>query len=260
MRLDKALLELNPSLSRTKAQSLIQEGRVSVNGRVVLKNNQEIEVNATITVNYDTDGYVGRGGLKLAHAIKAFSLDFSHLTVVDIGSSTGGFTDCVLQHGAKKVYAVDVGKDQLAPTLRQDDRVVVMESTHFNDVLGFEERIDAMVMDVSFISMTKLLNKVSELLEPHAFFVALVKPQFEAGSAFVNKAGIVKDRNIHVKVLENIDQQARYAGLYLKELTHSAIQGKSGNIEYVALFQKTPHHKTLAFRHIVNQAFDAFKG
>ena len=224
-RLDVLLFEKGFFDSREKARIAIMEGLVYVNKAISDKPGTQVPEDALLEVKGQVCPYVSRGGYKLAGAIEAFGLDVSGKVCMDIGSSTGGFTDCLLQNGAAKVYAVDVGTNQLAYKLRVDLRVVCMEKTNFRnfDTASVEEKMDFACTDVSFISLK------------HIF-----KPQFEAGRAQVGKKGIVKDPAVHVQVIENVIGYAREAGLYPCGLDHSPITGTTGNIEFLLLLSKDP--------------------
>jgi 23S rRNA (cytidine1920-2'-O)/16S rRNA (cytidine1409-2'-O)-methyltransferase len=185
--------------------------------------------------------YVGRGGLKMEGAMNAFSLDVRGKTCVDIGASTGGFTDCLLQNGARKVYAVDCGSGQLHPTLLKDERVVNIENFNARnlDEAALGERCDLAVMDVSFISQTLLHKATSDVLNENGIFISLIKPQFEVGRENIGKGGIVKDKKAHKTAIENVIKSARTHGLALVKIAVSPIKGGDGNKEYLALFKKS---------------------
>ena len=197
-------------------------------------------------------GYVGRGGIKLRHALKMFGIDAVGLTAVDLGASTGGFTDCLLQSGAKKVYAVDVGHGQLDPSLLSDSRVVNMEGTNAKTLTqcDFPDAIDIVVSDLSFISQTLVFPAVADILPVGGLFVSLIKPQFEAGRGNVGKGGIVKDKKIRCEVIKNVFAAATAIGLTPCMLSPSAIDGGDGNKEYVALFVKGADHKEITEKQI----------
>ena len=204
--------------------------------------------------------YVGRGALKLEKAYEEFSLDFTGKVCLDIGASTGGFTEFMLLHGAAKVFAVDVGSGQLAETLRADSRVVNMENTDIREVCAGDigGQADFVCTDVSFISLTKILPKIYELLKEGASAAVLIKPQFEAGKSDIGKRGIVKDRKVHERVLADIDSFARLTGFAPERYTFSPVKGGSGNIEYLVKLKKSaeeiPPHD---FRKLVGEAFSA---
>ncbi len=234
MRLDLYLVENNFFTSRNKAQEEIKQGHVMVEDKVVTKPNFDIKDKVKITIN-NICPYVSRGGYKLAEAIKVFNLDFNNKVVLDIGASTGGFTDCSLQHGAVKVFSVDVGSNQLAPKLKNDNRVISYENTNILD-LNNELKFDIIVMDVSFVSIKHLLDALKTFLNNDNYLVALIKPQFEVGK-LIDK-GIIKDKNSHLKVLQKVRDYLKQAGLYINKLAPSPIKGGSGNIEFLALISK----------------------
>ena len=237
MRLDVYLFEKRLCESRKKAQDLIKTGNVFVENKCVRKPAYDVSEGISVEIKGEICRYVGRGGLKLEGAIKAFSLDFEGKVCADIGSSTGGFTDCMLQNGARKVYAVDSGKDQLHKNLRCDERVVVMEGVNarYLEKTDFDP-CDIVTMDVSFISQTLLYGSVCSILKDGGLFVSLVKPQFEAGRTLVGKNGIVKDEKTRMSVIENIIENAKMFGLENISVVDSPILGGDGNKEYLALF------------------------
>lgn len=232
-RLDVLLVERKFFETRQRAQAAIMSGAVLVDGQAATKAGTFVSPDAELVVQADMP-YVGRGGLKLAHALEHWQVQVQGLTCLDVGASTGGFTDCLLQKGAAKVIALDVGYGQLAWSLRQDPRVVVMERTNIRHVepkmLG--EPIDLVVIDVSFISITKFLDRIKTFLQPQGQVLSLVKPQFEAGPKQVSKGGLVKDPVVHRQVLEGIAACARECGFEVQGFTYSPIRGAKGNIEY----------------------------
>ena len=234
-RLDVLLVERNLAESRERAKITIMEGLVLVNGQKVDKAGTMIKPDAEIRILGNTLPYVSRGGLKLEKALKTFPITLEGKVMADIGASTGGFTDCSLQNGASKVYAIDVGYGQLAWKLRQDARVINMERTNVRYVTKDDvgELIDFASIDVAFISLTKVLGPVKELLKPEGELVALIKPQFEAGRENVGKKGVVKDPKIHEKVIEEVISFAKEIGFVICGLTYSPVKGPEGNIEYL---------------------------
>ena len=240
-RLDVLLVERGLAESREKAKAIIMSGSVFVKGQREDKPGTAFDENETdIVVKGDPLRYVSRGGLKLEKAIKEFDLVLEGLTCLDIGSSTGGFTDCMLQNLAAKVYAVDSGRGQLAWKLRNDERVVCMEKTNFRYVTSEQipESVDFASADVSFISLDKILPAAFLLLRDKAFMVCLIKPQFEAGREQVGKKGVVRDRKVHKEVIERILRVSEEDGFAPKALTYSPIRGPEGNIEYLLLLEK----------------------
>ncbi len=234
-RIDVLLFNQGLASSREEAKRLIMAGLVYHGTEKVDKPGTKITTDAKLTVKGALHPYVSRGGLKLAKAIDAFSLSFEDKIVLDVGASTGGFTDCALQHGARFVYSLDVGYGQLAWSLRTDQRVKVIERTNFRyaDPDWFDPRPQIAVMDVSFISITKLFAKLKEILIPEAMVVTLVKPQFEAGVEAVAKGGIVRDKAIHLQVIQDVVQKARDVGWQANGITFSPIRGGDGNIEFL---------------------------
>ena len=234
-RLDVLLVQRGLAPSREKAKTMIMEGNVFVDQQREDKAGSFFDVEAKIEVRGNTLRYVSRGGLKLEKAMEAFGLDLSGCVCMDIGASTGGFTDCMLQNGAAKVYAVDVGYGQFAWKLRQDPRVVCMEKTNIRyvtpDQIG--EPLDFASVDVSFISMTKVLEPAKALLREGAQMVCLIKPQFEAGKDKVGKKGVVREQSTHREVIEKVIAYARGLGFRVLHLDYSPVKGPEGNIEYL---------------------------
>ena len=237
-RLDVLLVERGLAGSRERAKRIIMAGQVLVDGQKVDKAGMTVKAGAEIRLLGGDLPYVSRGGLKLAKAVQAFGLTLFGKIAADIGASTGGFTDCMLQNGAQKVYAIDVGYGQLAWKLRTDERVVNMERTNIRNVTPdmIPDLLDFASIDVAFISLEKVLPAVRELLKPEGEIAALIKPQFEAGRASVRKNGIVKDRNEHLRVVCELASAAKNEGLTLSDLAVSPILGGDGNREYLALF------------------------
>ena len=233
-RLDAELVSRGIARSRQRAKEMIQAGSISVNGSSITKASAEVSPDDVIESS-EEELYVGRGALKLEKAAAEFGLDFDGKTCIDIGASTGGFTDLMLSRGAAKVFAVDVGHRQLAEKLRSDPRVVNMEGTDIRTVSAEDLGgcADIITVDVSFISLKMILPKVYELLNENACAAVLIKPQFEAGRSGISKNGIVKDRKVHLRVLREIDEFARETGFVCEKYTYSPVKGGSGNIEYL---------------------------
>lgn len=234
-RLDILLLDRGYYKSRVRAKASIMAGIVSVDGRVVDKAGTMVKEDCSIKVKENPIPYVSRGGLKLQRALDLFDIDVAGKTALDTGASTGGFTDCLLQRGVKKVYAVDVGYGQLDWKLRNDERVIVMERTNIRYVKpeGIGELCDMAVIDVAFISLTLVLQTVDRLLKPQGEIVALIKPQFEAGRDKVGKGGIIRDAQVHREVVLKVYRFFSESGYGIKGLTYSPITGGDGNIEYL---------------------------
>lgn len=240
-RIDKLLVELGIAETRTRAQALIMAGAVLVNEKKVTKPSETFEKDATVRLKgTSTEKYVGRGGQKLEAALVSFSIDPAELDCIDIGSSTGGFTDCLLQHGAKSVVAIDAGTNQLVWQLRQDPRVEVREKTNARNLKpdDFDKMFDLAVMDVSFISVTKLLVPVIALLKPTGTLVILIKPQFEVGKGEVGKGGIVRETEKHERVVREVNDFAAALGLKVLGLIDSPILGAEGNKEFLAYYAR----------------------
>jgi 23S rRNA (cytidine1920-2'-O)/16S rRNA (cytidine1409-2'-O)-methyltransferase len=233
VRIDTLLIERGLVQSRQKAQGLIMAGQVLVDGHVVDKPGRCIPEGAELTV-LEGLPYVSRGGIKLAHALDRFDVNVSDKIAADIGASTGGFTDCILQRGARKVYAVDVGYGQLAWKLRQDPRVIVLDRTNVRYLESLPEPLDLATVDVSFISLELVLPQVVKLLRPEGEILALIKPQFEAGREQVGKGGVVKDPAVHRVVLEKVIALATREGLEVRGLIPSPLRGQAGNVEFFA--------------------------
>lgn len=240
-RLDILLVKRGFFESREKARSAIMAGAVLVYGQREDKPGSKFPEDCEITLKNNINPYVSRGGLKLEKAVKAFNLKLEGLTAMDIGASTGGFTDCMLKNGAAKVYAVDVGYGQLAWSLRNDERVVNMERTNIRYVEPdmIEDKLDFSSVDVSFISLKKVLPVAWKLLKDTGEMVCLVKPQFEAGREKVGKHGVVRDKETHIEVIEGIMNYAKSIGFYIKGLTYSPVKGPEGNIEYLLYISKS---------------------
>lgn len=231
-RLDQHLVERQLADSRERAQAMILAGDVKVNGQTVTRAASTVPPEAEVTVEAPPP-YVSRGGFKLAHALDIFGIGVQGETLVDVGASTGGFTDVLLQRGAKKVYAVDVGTNQLAWKLRQDDRVVSMERTNIRYLESLPEIVDGAVIDASFISLLLILPAVTRLVKPGGWIVALVKPQFEAGRGEVGKGGVVRDERVHREVLQRVLNWSGENGFAPRGCTASPILGPAGNREFL---------------------------
>jgi 23S rRNA (cytidine1920-2'-O)/16S rRNA (cytidine1409-2'-O)-methyltransferase len=231
-RLDLAMVARGLAESRARAQALVLAGAVLVDEAVVTRPGQMVGPEARLTVAAPPR-FVSRGGEKLAHALATFAIDPTGWICADIGASTGGFTDCLLQHGATRVYAIDVGYGQLHWSLRQDARVVVLERTNVRYLAGLPEPIDLATIDVSFIGLGLVLPIVRRLVRPDGQAVALVKPQFEAGRGQVGKGGVVRERSVHRQVLAMVLASARASGFGARGLTSSPLRGPAGNVEFL---------------------------
>ncbi|MEJ8733395.1 MULTISPECIES: TlyA family RNA methyltransferase [Mediterraneibacter] len=241
-RLDILLVKRNLAPSREKAKAIIMSGNVFVDGQREDKAGTTFSEKVHIEIKGHTLKYVSRGGLKLEKALTHFQTDVKGKVCTDVGASTGGFTDCMLQNGASKVYAIDVGYGQLDWKLRQDERVVCMEKTNIRYVTPEDigEPVDFSSIDVSFISLTKVLLPIRNYLKENGEIVALIKPQFEAGREKVGKKGVVREKSTHIEVIEKVTEYAQENGFAVLALEFSPIKGPEGNIEYLVHLKKCP--------------------
>ncbi len=261
-RLDTILVDLGYFENKSKASAAIMSGNVKINDEVITKAGFQINPNKEMQIDVKSMPYVSRGGFKLEKALKSFDVKIQDRVCFDAGASTGGFTDCLLQNGAKKVYAVDVGYGQLAWKIRINERVKVIERTNIkncslNEIYAPEDEIaDLLVMDLSFISIRKVLPNLKKMLKPEYHeLICLIKPQFEAGKNLVDKGGVVKDKNIHFDVIENVIIFAQNLGYTVIDLTFSSIKGPSGNIEYLVQLSTDGIAKEFDIKNIVENAF-----
>ncbi len=257
-RIDKELVTRGLSPSRAKAQELIEANLVKCNDKLVTKSNYLVSENDSITIlENDKLKYVSRGGLKLEKAINEFNINFFNLRVMDIGSSTGGFCDCALQHGAKNIIAIDVGTNLLHESLRSNEKIDLHEQTNFKNLdAKYFKDIDIMTCDVSFISLKQIFTKIaSENI--NIDIICLIKPQFEAGKVIATKyKGIILNKEIHVSIINDLIDYFNSLGFYIKDLTFSPITGGDGNIEYLAyVSNKVKENKRLDVKKIVTNAF-----
>lgn len=265
-RLDTLLVDLNLCSSRQQAQQLIRAGEVMVNQQIIDKPGTEVEITAAIQVK-EKSPYVSRGGEKLAKALEEFEISVQGRNCLDGGISTGGFTDCLLQAGAKQVYGVDVGYGQVAWSLRNDDRVVLKERTNLRylqpaQLYGDAQLADLGVVDISFISLTKVLDALWNLLQPPRELVLLVKPQFEVGRDRVGKKGVVRDPKDHADAIAQVLQEAQKLGWAYRGLTWSPVTGPAGNIEYLLWLEmdsQTPTPDLVAIGQITQSAVSYFR-
>lgn len=255
-RLDVILVNNGLASSRDNAKRTIMAGLVTVDGIVETKSGQKFDVDSEFKVKDKLLKYVSRGGLKLEKAIQSFNIKLNGCYAVDMGASTGGFTDCILMNGALKVYALDVGYGQLDYKLRVDPRVINMEKTNIRylDTTLIEEPIDFISIDVSFISLRHMFSVASEILKDTGAVMCLIKPQFEAGREQVGKKGIVRDSKIHVEVIENVISYASDNGLFPHGLDYSPVKGTKGNIEYLLYLKKTESSEEISPQEVVNIA------
>ena len=236
-RLDKILTEKGLVATRSQAKSMIENGDVTVNGKVSKRAGEIFDSESDIQVNAPL--FVGRGALKLEEPLKQFKISVINKVFLDVGASTGGFTEVLLNHGAQKVYAIDVGHDQLADKIKNDPRVINMEGTNVRHLTSLPELADAAVMDLSFISITKVLDAVKLLLRPDGDLIALIKPQFEAGTDRLPKDGVIKDAKTQKTVLNEVVTFAVSNGWIHHQTINSPFEGKSGNKEFLAWFTRT---------------------
>lgn len=235
IRIDQLLVERGLAESRTRAQALIMAGLVMLGDKRADKAGQQVAEDAEISVKGQEHPWVSRGGVKLAHALQAFAIGVTGAVAIDVGSSTGGFTDVLLTNGAAKVFAVDSGTNQLAWKLRADDRVIVHEQTSARILTEqhISEAVDLIVCDASFISLSKVLERPMSFAKQGAHLVALIKPQFEAGKAEVGKGGVIRDAAVHARVCAEVQAWLESAGWPVKGLTESPITGPKGNVEFL---------------------------
>lgn len=261
IRLDIEMVNRGLVNSREKAKALIMAGQVMVNEVKIEKAGTNINSDALIKIIGKDLPYVSRGGLKLEKALKTFSINIAGKVMADIGASTGGFTDCALQNGVKKVFAIDVGYGQLDWKLRNDSRVISMERTNARYITeeDLKEKVDFISIDVAFISLDKILPSVKKILKDDGEVVALIKPQFEAGKDKVGKKGVVKDPKVHLEVIENIIKSCIKLDLAVQGLTYSPITGPEGNIEYLLWLKNRGGSTKLEPLSIVVEAHENFK-
>lgn len=236
-RADKVMADRGLVSSRSQAKSLIDKGDVTCNGVILKKAGAMIPVDAEIVIHAPL--YVGRGAFKLEGALKEFNIKVENLIMLDVGASTGGFTEVMLNHGARKVFAIDVGHDQLAQKLRLDPRVINLEGTNIRELHELPELADGAVMDLSFISVTKVIGNIHKLLKDHGFLIVLIKPQFEAGPERVPTNGVIRDEKLRQTILKEVTTFAEENGWKSIQTMDSTIEGKTGNLEFLSLWKKT---------------------
>lgn len=253
-RLDSAVYDKGLTESREKAKSLIMAGLVYVNGQKADKAGLFVADTDIVELKGNDCPYVSRGGLKLEKALNEFNIDPQNKIVIDIGASSGGFTDCLLQNGAKEVYAVDVGYGQIAYALRIDPRVHLFEKTNFRYMLSdsLAQPADIAVMDVSFISITKLAGNLKKFLTSDADYISLIKPQFESEKNQIGKKGVITERKSHTVILTKVICSMKEEGFYLKNITYSPIKGAKGNIEFLAHFTLKSSDEVADMENLVN--------
>lgn len=237
-RLDAALQGLHPEYSRAQIQSFIMQGYARINGIVITKAGTPVKEHDVITLTVEIPRYVCRAGFKLEHALNHFGIDVTGLTILDAGISTGGFTDCLLQRGAKKVYGIDVGHGQTHEKITRDPRVELHEKTNLRHLTSVGELVDLVTLDLSFISILKVMDAVCAVLKPNGLLITLIKPQFEAGRKDVGKGGVITDPEVHERVIAHVVKGIESYGFSFVGVTPSPITGSSGNREFCALFKR----------------------
>ena len=237
-RLDILLSELYPQYSRKQIQSWIMQGKAFVDEQKETKSGTLITVDVPIKLLVEETKYVGRAGFKLEKALDHFGIDVTDFVVMDAGLSTGGFTDCLLQRGAKKIYGVDVGHGQVHEKIRNDERVVVMERTNLRHLETLPEKVDLVTLDLAFISVLKVMDAVKRILKDNGQLIVLIKPQFEAEKKDVGRGGIIKDSAVHQKVIDTVTSGIKNFGFDLVGVTESPIEGGSGNKEFLGYFKR----------------------
>lgn len=237
-RLDVKLLELYPAYSRRQIQSWIMQGKVIVNDAVITKNGILIPDDARIILNIEEPKYVSRAGFKLEKALDHFNIDVTNLVAMDAGLSTGGFADCLLQRGIQKIYGIDVGYGQVHEKIRNDPRVVVMERTNLREVRDLGEKVDLVTLDLSFISVLKVMEAINSVMKEDGQLIVLIKPQFEAQKGQVGRGGIIKDPAIHQSVIEHVTKGVQAAGFSCLGVIDSPIEGATGNKEFLGYFKR----------------------
>lgn len=237
-RLDQFLQDRFPQYSRQQIQSWIMQGKATINDSVITKPGTQVREDDTVLLTVEEPKFVSRAGFKLEKALDAFGIDVQDQIVLDAGISTGGFADCLLQRGAKKIYGVDVGYGQVHEKIRNDARVILLERTNLRELQSVGERVDLVTLDLSFISVLKVMDAVCGILKPNGKLVVLIKPQFEAERHDVGKGGIIKDPDVHKKVIEHVTQGIEVRGFNCIGVIESPLLGAQGNKEFLAYFQR----------------------
>lgn len=237
-RLDQIVHEQQPQYSRAQIQSWIMQGKVRVDGHIITKPGTMIKQDAVLAYDFHEPKYVSRAGFKLEKALEHFKIAVHGLTVMDAGLSTGGFTDCLLQQGAAKVYGIDVGYGQVHEKIRKDPRVVLMERTNLREVRDLGQPVDLVTLDLSFISVLKVMDAVDAVLRPQGALIVLIKPQFEAKKEEVGRGGIIRDSKIHMQVIERVQSGIQAHGYTCHGVIESPIEGATGNKEFLAYFTR----------------------
>ncbi|MCM1992749.1 TlyA family RNA methyltransferase [Oceanirhabdus seepicola] len=261
-RLDVLLFKKEIFSSRERAQEHIKNGEIQVDGEIVTKTGKRVSIESELKFTGRQIPYVSRGGLKLEKAISEFNIDLKDVTCMDIGASTGGFTDCMIQNGAKKVYGIDVGTSQLHEKLKGHPKVISMEKCNIRDLTraDIEDKIEFISIDVSFISIGKILANASSFLDSEGKICALIKPQFECGRKYVNKKGVVKDKKEHIRVIKELLLLFKENNIGNVKLSYSPIKGPNGNIEYLIYGEKSiVKYNDIEVDSFVNEAFLTLK-
>lgn len=237
-RLDQLLHEKEPQYSRAQIQSWIMQGKISVDGKIITKPGMLTKIDAALLYDLQEPKYVSRAGFKLEKALEHFAIDVHNAIVMDAGISTGGFTDCLLQHGAKKIYGIDVGYGQVHEKIRNDPRVILMERTNLRELSALPEKVDLVTLDLSFISVLKVMDAVDAILKPNGKLIVLIKPQFEARKEDVGRGGIIKDPSIHQEVIKRVTIGIELHEYRCHGVIESPIFGATGNKEFLAYFSR----------------------
>ncbi len=237
-RLDQLVGQMMPQYSRRQIQSWIMQGKITIDKQIITKPGQQVWSGCSIELNIQEPKYVSRAGFKLEKALEHFAIDVKDLVVLDAGISTGGFTDCLLQNGARKIYGIDVGYGQVHEKIKEDERVTILERTNLRTLKDVGELVDLITLDLSFISTLKVMDAVTSLLKPNGQLIVLIKPQFEAERHEVGKGGIIKDPEIHKKVIDRVVSGIQEHGFCLVGVTESPILGSEGNKEFLAYFKR----------------------
>jgi len=238
-RLDALVHLFYPQYSRAQIQSWIMQRKVTVNGKIIDKSGAQVDPESMIVLAVEEPKYVSRAGFKMEKALDFFNLSVQDYVIMDAGLSTGGFTDCLLQRGAQKIYGIDVGHGQVHEKIRTDSRVVVIERTNLREVRDLGEKVDLITLDLSFISVLKVMDAVCSLLKDNGKLITLIKPQFEARKEDVGRGGIIKDPRVHQEVIDRVTSGIIQRGFTLIGITESPIQGTMGNTEFLAYFNKS---------------------
>lgn len=237
-RLDQLVQDQQPQYSKTQIQSWIMQGKVKVDGQIITKPGMMIDETVALAYDIQEPKFVSRAGFKLEKALDHFGIEVTGFVVMDAGLSTGGFTDCLLQRGAAKVFGVDVGYGQVAEKIRKDSRVVLMERTNLREVRDLGQLVDLVTLDLSFISVLKVMDAVNAVLKPNGKLLVLIKPQFEARKEDVGRGGIIKDEKVHKQVIERVTNGLEEDGFTCMGVTESPIEGATGNKEFLGYFIK----------------------